>query len=308
MRAIIAICFVLFTTISSQNAISPTPIVMWHGMGDSCCNPLSLGSFRQFLEKEIPEVYVLSLQIGKNMAEDTENGFFLNVNRQVSQVCEQLANDPKLKDGYNSVGFSQGGQFLRGYVQRYNDPPVYNLITMGGQHQGVFGYPNCPALNVTMCEELRRLITYGAYEPEIQEHVVQAEYWQDPFHQDEYVNRSVFLADINNQGAEKNQTYKQNLMSLNQFVMVMFTEDTMVQPKQSEWFEFYAPGQDRVVVPLNESQIYTEDWLGLQQMDQQGQLQFIPCPGNHLQFTQDWFKQYIFPYIDSTINSTSAKF
>ena len=32
----------------------------------------------------------------------------------------------------------------------------------------------------------------------------------------------------------KNATYKANLMKLEQFVMVMFLKDTMVQPKESE--------------------------------------------------------------------------
>jgi palmitoyl-protein thioesterase len=30
----------------------------------------------------------------------------------VDEVCKQLASDPELKDGYNALGFSQGGQFL----------------------------------------------------------------------------------------------------------------------------------------------------------------------------------------------------
>lgn len=36
----------------------------------------------------------------------------MDVNEQVSMVCSQLAQDPKLKGGYNAMGFSQGGQFL----------------------------------------------------------------------------------------------------------------------------------------------------------------------------------------------------
>lgn len=36
----------------------------------------------------------------------------MDVNEQVSMVCSQLAQDPKLKDGYNAMGFSQGAQFL----------------------------------------------------------------------------------------------------------------------------------------------------------------------------------------------------
>ena len=36
----------------------------------------------------------------------------MGVNDQVSQVCQKIASDEKLKDGYNAMGFSQGGQFL----------------------------------------------------------------------------------------------------------------------------------------------------------------------------------------------------
>lgn len=46
------------------------------------------------------------------LLQDTENGFFMDVNAQVSLVCSQLAQDPELKDGYNAMGFSQGAQFL----------------------------------------------------------------------------------------------------------------------------------------------------------------------------------------------------
>lgn len=47
-----------------------------------------------------------------SLLQDTENGFFMDVNAQVSSVCSQLAQDPELKDGYNAMGFSQGAQFL----------------------------------------------------------------------------------------------------------------------------------------------------------------------------------------------------
>ena len=31
---------------------------------------------------------------------------------QIKRVCAKVASDPKLKNGYNALGFSQGGQFL----------------------------------------------------------------------------------------------------------------------------------------------------------------------------------------------------
>ena len=47
-----------------------------------------------------------------NFLKDMFNGFFKNVNSQIDDVCDQIANDNELTDGYNAVGFSQGGQFL----------------------------------------------------------------------------------------------------------------------------------------------------------------------------------------------------
>lgn len=96
---------------------------------------------KKMVEEEVPGIYVISLMIGKSVLQvkqvddtsipviavvvsnkgvwfsfvvlqDTENGFFMDVNEQVSFVCDQLSKDPKLKGGYNAMGFSQGSQFL----------------------------------------------------------------------------------------------------------------------------------------------------------------------------------------------------
>ena len=39
--------------------------------------------------------------------QDTENGFFMDINKQIVLACERIQNDPALADGYNAVGFSQ---------------------------------------------------------------------------------------------------------------------------------------------------------------------------------------------------------
>lgn len=223
--------------------------------------------------------------------EDIENGFFLNANKQVEDVCKQLANDPELKDGYSALGFSQGGQFLRAVAQRCPSPPMLNLISFGGQHQGVYGIPRCGYPN-RWCNYIRELLTYGAYWSWVQNDLVQAEYWHNPLNEDEYRKHSIFLADINNERA-KNKTYIKNLLRLNNFVMVKFNNDTMVEPVETEWFGFYKPGQSFEVVTLQESDLYIKDRLGLQQMDRLGKLQFLSVDGDHLQFSEEWFIQNI---------------
>ncbi|KAF8795514.1 palmitoyl-protein thioesterase 1-like [Argiope bruennichi] len=294
------LCFVITAksyaevTIGNYDVTSknPLPIILWHGMGDSCCNPISIGGVQKFLEESIPNVYVHSLEIGKNELIDFENSYLMNVNEQVSIACTKIAADPALRNGYNAIGFSQGGQFLRAVAQRCPNPPMKNLISFGGQHQGVYGFPRCPGESEKFCDYIRRLLNEGAYVSWVQNHLVQAEYWHDPLHEDEYKAKSIFLAEINNENV-KNETYKNNLKKLENFVMVMFTEDKMVDPKESEWFGFYKPGQAKETVKLQDTPLYQEDWLGLKEMDKNKKLHFLQAIGDHLQIDLNWFKQEI---------------
>ncbi|KAE8624671.1 hypothetical protein XENTR_v10006020 [Xenopus tropicalis] len=264
--------------------------------GDSCCNPFSMGAVKKMVEEQIPGIYVLSLEIGNSIPEDMKNSFFLNVNEQVDGVCKELAQNPNLKNGYNSMGFSQGGQFLRAVAQRCPSPPMKNLISIGGQHQGVYGFPRCPGEISHMCDLIRKLLNYGAYTREVQDYLVQAEYWHDPINEEQYRNGSIFLADIN-QERHVNVSYKQNLQLLEKFVMVKFLNDTMVDPPDTEWFGFYRPGQSKETITLQESNLYMEDRLGLKEMEKAGRLVFLGVEGNHLQFSKEWFNKNIIPFL-----------
>ncbi|KAG9355598.1 hypothetical protein JZ751_000436 [Albula glossodonta] len=281
---------------SVQGSNTTTPLVIWHGMGDSCCNPLSMGAIKKMVEEEVPGVYVLSLKIGETIIQDTENSFFMDVNAQVAFVCDQLSKDPNLKGGYNAMGFSQGGQFLRAVAQRCPSPPMKTLISVGGQHQGVYGLPRCPGESSHICDWIRKQLNSGAYTDFVQKHLVQAQYWHDPLNEELYRTHSLFLADVN-QERVVNETYKKNLQSLEKFVMVKFLKDTIVDPVDTEWFGFLKPGQAKETETLQESILYKEDRLGLAEMDKAGKLVFLTSDGDHLQFTREWFNTKLLPYI-----------
>ena len=121
----------------------------------------------------------------------------------------------------------------------------------------------------------------------------QAEYWHDPLDEKAYRAKSVFLADINNEREEKNEEYKANLVKLQKFVMVKFEDDTVVDPRGTEWFGFYRPGQAKEMLNVTETRLYKEDWIGLKSMDSAGKLVFLSTPGNHLQFTDKFFREEI---------------
>lgn len=271
---------------------APTPIVFYHGLGDSCCSPFSLGGFAEFIRKQIPGVYIQSIKIGDSMLQEIENSYFEDCNVQVATACELIRNDTALASGYNAVGFSQGSQFLRAVAQRCPDPPMLNLISLGGQHQGIFGLPRCPGEASKLCDMARRLLNVGAYWDFVQKNLVPAQYWHDPFRRSTYVQKSLFLADINNERV-KNSTYKENLQKLKNLVLVMFENDTVVDPKETSWFGYYREGGDKDIVPLQQQSIYTKDWLGLKAMDEAGKLKFLKTEGNHLQFSKAWFVENI---------------
>jgi len=207
-----------FPSTMQNELATPTylPVVIWHGMGDSCCFPFSMGHIEALLQQYLPGVYVYSVEIGSNEEEDQLNGFFMNAKDQVAMMCEQFASDSNLTHGFNAVGFSQGSQFLRTYVERCNNPPVHNLVSIGGQHQGVYGFPKCPGDNETICEWVREFLDIGVYDEFIQDFLVQAEYWQDPFNEEEFLQDCVFLPDINNALTEKNDTYKKKFVNIKQ--------------------------------------------------------------------------------------------
>lgn len=173
---------------------------------------------------------------------------------------------------------------------------MLNLISFGGPQQGVFGLPDCPSLSSSTCEHLRELLNYGAYLTWMQDFLVQATYWHDPLHEDKYRNYSTFLADINNEVVVK-QEYIENLKSLKRLVLVKFINDTIVVPKESEWFGFYRSGQDTEVVGMEETSLYQENRLGLKSMSDSGQLVLLETEGNHLQFTKEWFVKNILPIL-----------
>ncbi|KAM7348838.1 palmitoyl-protein thioesterase 1-like [Cochliomyia hominivorax] len=290
---------IFFSLVNNFIGAEKYPIVLWHGMGDTCCFPFSLGSIKKILQAELNNTYVKSLRIGSNLVMDYESGFFIHPNTQIEYACRELAKDERLQKGYNAIGFSQGGQFLRALAQRCPLPPMKVLITMGGQHQGVFGLPKCPSLSSRTCEYIRRLLNEAAYDTWTQLELVQATYWHDPLNEKKYIAKSTFLADINNE-MFVNGLYADNLNKLEKFVMVKFINDTIVQPKESQWFEFYKPGQDKEILPLKESRVYEN--LGLNQMATNQKLVFLEAEGDHLQFNQTWFLEKIIPLLSQDVN------
>ena len=266
----------------------PLPVVIWHGLGDSAYAPW-LRDLKAELELTYPGMYVHLVALESRSMADRAATFVGDVNAQVARVAEQLAQVPELRHGFDAVGFSQGGQFLRAYVERFH-APVRRLITFGSQHMGITALPGCRD-DDRLCEAVMRHIEQATYTDHAQTHMVVAQYFRDtrtPERFEEYVAHSRFLRDINNEGAAKNASYKEGLQRLEQFVMVRFSDDTTVRPPESAWFGARSvpeDGRPARSVPLRESDVYVRDWLGLAALDKRGALRFHTCDGMHMQLS-----------------------
>ncbi|KAI9054880.1 hypothetical protein LZ554_002024 [Drepanopeziza brunnea f. sp. 'monogermtubi'] len=273
---------------STPNDDTPLPLIIWHGLGDNYAAS-GLADVAALAEAVHPGTTTYIIRLGDDASADRSATFFGNLTQQLAAVCASLAAHPVLSvaPAVDALGFSQGGQFLRGYVERCNVPPVRSLVTFGSQHNGIAEFQAC-ASGDWLCRGAEGLLRSNTWSPLVQGRLVPAQYFRDPRQMDEYLEFSNFLADVNNERAVKNQTYKENLSRLERFTMVLFEEDETVIPKESGWF---AEVNGTEVTPLREREMYKEDWIGLKALDQKGALKFEVTKGGHMQLSSKVLKK-----------------
>jgi len=280
-------------------AAAPTkyPSVTGHGMGDSCFNAGM---------KQITEIigtttgqYSTCIATGNSKISDTADGFFMNMNKNVEVFAQKIRADPKLKDGFNCVGFSQGNSLCRGYIQFYNDPPVINFLSVHGTVSGVAGFPNCNPTGLLgpVCKLLAELTGDLAYGEAMQNDLFQADYFRDPkrVQTDAYKANSQ-IAQWNNEGNTVNATFKENFGKTKRFAMIKALGDTMVFPNEGEWWGHFEDGSLSKVLTMKETEWYKQDLFGLKTADEAGKILFNTTSGDHLQFSQEeliwWVQNY----------------
>ncbi|KAF2639473.1 palmitoyl-protein thioesterase 1 precursor [Massarina eburnea CBS 473.64] len=281
----------------------PLPLIIWHGLGDNYAAD-GLQSVGELANETNPGTFVYYIRLDESPDSDRTATFLGNLTEQLEQVCSDLSAHPILSTapGVNALGFSQGGQFLRAYIERCNNPPVKNLVTFGSQHNGIVKYQVCGSMD-WLCKAYIGILKANTWGSWVQSHLVPAQYFRDTDEETgeptlDYLESSNFLADINNERELKNVTYAENLATLDNFVMYVFENDTTVIPKESGWFAQtnLTSGE---VTELRNRTIYKEDWIGLKKLDEKGALVFKTTPGPHMQIDddvlEDVFKTYFAP-------------
>jgi len=285
---------------TTTSEVSDLPFVLGHGMGDSCFNP-GMKSITTAVGKHAG-VYSTCIPTGDTQASDSNNGFFMNMNKNVEVFAQKIKADPKLANGFYCIGFSQGNNLCRGYIQKYNDPPVKAHLSVHGPVAGVAGFPNCnPSKNKTLapfCDLFASFLDV-AYTEFMQNHLFQGNYYRDP----RKLSSSGFkkysqIGRWNNEiEGSVNATFKTNFEKTKMYVMVEALKDTMVYPNEGEHWGQFTTGGFKDITTMKDTEWYTKNLFGLQTIDAAGGISFETTPGNHLQFTEEqlfgWLDKYI---------------
>jgi len=160
---------------------------------------------------------------------------------------------------------------------------------------GVSAIPGCGQKGL-ICNIVNFIADQFVYFPLIQNWIGPAGYFRNPADIPDYLEFSVFLPYLN--GEKKDSTYatlKNNFSSLNAALFVMFNEDTVIYPKETAWFwQLQADGS---VLPVNQTDFYKNDLIGLKTLDEAGKVTYLAFDGNHLQFTDEQIKDVIAPFL-----------
>jgi len=255
-------------------------------MGDFANDPFGMVPLQEAISEYLGGAYVLNVQIGDSNIADIMNGFIMNLDDQVDYFANVVQSDVHLKNGFNAVGYSQGNLVIRGYIERYNNPPCLNFISMHGPLAGVGSFPGCPVERM-FCRAFAEFLGALAYKPLIQDHLAQANYFRDPKKIDQYLEGDRFLADLNNE-VQLNSTYNDNWAALNSVCLVKAEGDTVVVPNDSEWYGFFEDGSFDDIWGFKETPWYKDDLFGLQTLDNANRVFFNVTEGNHLDFATDY--------------------
>lgn len=267
---------------------APQPIVIWHGLGDNY-NTTSMHHIEKLIKENVPDAFVYAVYIDDDPAIDERKSIFGDANIELQIACDQLLEVPQLQNGFTGIGFSQGGLFLRALIEKCPAVSVSNLITFGSPHMGVLELPLCEKDSDWVCKKRNELLKRQVWLPQVQNSVVPAQYFRDPAQYSAYVEHSHFLAAVNNEKPDSvDVEAKLRFEKLKKLVLIQFTEDTTLVPKESAFFQEINP-ETGEIVPFTQTAMFRKDLIGLKKLYDENKIDFYKVDNRHMQFLDEFF-------------------
>jgi palmitoyl-protein thioesterase len=249
-----------YTSTPTTTYIQKYPVVVLHGLESSSREMEPLCDWLETTFNR--DVYNMEIGNGK------KTSLYSSLRDQLDELCLSIYEIDELSDGFDFIGISQGGLLARGYVERCNSYPVRNLITFVAPHGGVF-WPNTKNNGLM-------------YNDFYQNHLSIASYWRNPTMLETYLTSCSYLPLLNNEFwcEAESPIHRRNMRNLSNFVMIWSPMDTVLDPPESGKFSFF--DEDFEVIPLEQTDLYKNDSLGLKFLNFFGKLHTFETNCSHV--------------------------
>ena len=267
------------------------PIALFHGIIKDCQSDQMIG-IKNRLEKYL-NTKVYCIEIGNGSV----NSITMNLEQQSKIACDKIKNHPAFQNKFNIFGVSQGTIISRYIIEKCNyNGKIQNYVSLMGPQMGI-GY--IPKLTCgKLCDYINKVVSdYENKNPQKLMNILgPASYWKYRYHYDRYLKHNVYLKDLNNEGDVKKIEYKNRILNLNKILLIKGSQDTVICPKESSWFEFYDIN-GKNIVPLKDSEFYKKDFIGLRQMNEKGRLKFALFNAEHVKYSENEFVTHIVSFL-----------
>ena len=262
------------------------PIAVFHGIVDGC-NFKNTSRLVNDLHNDLG-VHVECIEIG--------NGFWdsimKSIDEQVELACESIKSNPNFQEKFNVLGISQGTLIGRYIVEKCDMPgKVVRYLSFDGPQMGVGFIPKLDC--GSFCDWMVNLTVPLAYN--YLDRLSPVGYFKYRYDRSYYDEHDLFLKMLNNEYKIKDKEIYDRFTALEKVKLIKGKRDSVIVPRESSWFEFY-DSDGKSIVPLEESDFYIKDYIGLRKLMEEGKVTFTEIDQEHVLYNMKEYEEEILSF------------
>ena len=236
-------------------------------------------------------VHVECVEVGNGYMDSV----FMSITNQVEYACEQIKSNPNFQGKFSVLGISQGTLIGRYIIEKCQmQGQVVRYMSFDGPQMGIGSIPKITC--GVICDYINNLTASMIYN--LIDKIAPSGYYKYRYDQKTYKEKNVFLKMLNNENEEKDMEIYNRFTSLEKVKLIKGKQDTVITPRDSSWFEFYDE-EGINIVPLNQSEFYINDNIGLRKLIEEWKVSFVEFQGEHVLYNiVEYYEEIVDFFLD----------